>query len=176
MPGVQIHQVLSSRADAGGLRYAEQAAIPSQTLAPQDFASPQDYGEAVFAACEKSDLVVMGGFLHYLPIPPEFENRVVNIHPSLIPAFCGQGYYGPRVHQAVLEYGAKISGCTAHFVDNEYDHGPVILQRSVPVLDDDSPETLAQRVFQAECEAYPAAILAYAQGKLKVEGRRVVFQ
>ena len=97
----------------------------------------------------------MGGFLKHVLIPADFENRVVNIHPALIPAFCGQGFYGHRVHEAVLDAGAKMSGCTVHFVDNVYDHGPIILQRTVPVLDDDTPDTLAARVFAAECEAYP---------------------
>ena len=98
---------------------------------------------------------------------------MLNIHPALIPAFCGKGFYGHRVHEAVLEYGAKISGCTIHFVDNQYDHGPIILQKIVPVLDDDTPETLAKRVFVAECEAYPEALRLLAAGKIRVEGRRV---
>ncbi|MBC7351484.1 MAG: phosphoribosylglycinamide formyltransferase, partial [Thermogutta sp.] len=102
-----------------------------------------------------------------------FENRVVNIHPALIPAFCGQGFYGLRVHQAVLDYGAKITGCTVHFADNLYDHGPIILQRVVPVLDDDTPETLAARVFAEECKAYPEAITLIAEGRVQVEGRKV---
>ena len=89
---------------------------------------------------------------------------MVNIHPALIPAFCGEGFYGHRVHEAVLEYGAKLSGCTVHFADNQYDHGPVIVQRAVPVLDDDTPETLAARVFEAECEAYPEALRLIAAG------------
>ena len=104
-----------------------------------------------------ADWVVMAGFLTHVLIPPDFENRVLNIHPGLIPAFCGQGFYGHHVHEAVLEYGAKISGCTVHFVDNEYDHGPIILQQVVPVLDDDTPDTWP-RVFDAECEAYPEAL------------------
>ncbi len=115
----------------------------------------------------------MGGFLKQLTIPSDFANRVVNIHPALVPAFCGRGFYGHRVHEAVLEYGAKLSGCTVHFADNQYDHGPVILQKAVPVLDDDTPESLAARVFQAECEAYPEAIQLIADNRVRVEGRRV---
>ena len=98
---------------------------------------------------------------------------MVNIHPALVPAFCGEGYYGHRVHESVLEYGAKLSGCTVHFADNQYDHGPVILQRAVPVLEDDTPDTLAARVFEAECEAYPEAIRLIAAGRVTVEGRCV---
>jgi phosphoribosylglycinamide formyltransferase-1 len=115
----------------------------------------------------------MGGFLKRLDIPADFANRVVNIHPGLIPAFCGKGFYGHHVHEAVLEYGAKLSGCTVHFADNQYDHGPVILQKAVPVENDDTPETLAARVFEAECEAYPEAIQLIAEGRVKLEGRIV---
>jgi folate-dependent phosphoribosylglycinamide formyltransferase PurN len=98
----------------------------------------------------------------------------MNIHPALIPAFCGAGFYGHHVHQSVLDYGCKVSGCTVHFADNQYDHGPIILQRTVPVLDDDTAETLAHRVFEQECEAYPEAIRLFASGRLQVVGRRVV--
>jgi len=115
----------------------------------------------------------MAGFLQLLTIPEDFQLRVMNIHPSLIPAFCGKGFYGHHVHEAVLEAGVKITGCTVHFADNQYDHGPIILQRAVPVLDDDTPESLAQRVFEAEKEAYPEAIRLFAQGRLVVTGRRV---
>ena len=118
-------------------------------------------------------LVVMGGFLKHVLVPPDFENRVTNIHPGLIPAFCGQGFYGLHVHQSVLEYGVKVSGCTIHFVDNQYDHGPIILQRVVPVLDDDTPHSLAARVFEAECEAYPQVLQWIAEGRVHVAGRRV---
>jgi len=97
----------------------------------------------------------------------------MNIHPGLIPAFCGHHYYGNKVHEAVINYGAKVSGCTVHFADNVYDNGPIIIQRAVPVLDDDTPHTLAARVFQEECEAYPEAIRLFAAGRLKTEGRRV---
>ena len=137
--------------------------------------TPEAYSEAVFGACRaaNADWVIMGGYLTHVLIPADFDNRVLNIHPALIPAFCGKGFYGHRVHEAVLEYGAKISGCTVHFVDNEYDHGPIILQRVVPVLDDDTPETLARRVFAAECEAYPEAIRLISGGRIKLAGRRV---
>ena len=99
--------------------------------------------------------------------------RVMNIHPALIPAFCGKGFYGHRVHEAALESGVKVSGCTVHFADNQYDHGPIILQPTVPVLDDDTPDSLANRVFELECDAYPEAIRLFAQKRLQIEGRRV---
>lgn len=171
----EVRQVISSRSDAAGLEYARSAGIPHEVIRRRDFPNAEAHRDAVFERCRaaKADLVVMGGYLEHLLIPPDFENRVVNIHPSLIPAFCGKGFYGRRVHEAVLEYGAKISGCTVHFVDNDYDHGPIILQRSVAVLDDDTAESLAARVFAEECQALPEALRLYAEGRLRVEGRIV---
>jgi phosphoribosylglycinamide formyltransferase-1 len=171
----RIDLVISSRPDAGGLAFASQANLESRVLRPRDFASAQQFSEAIFSACREREvqIVAMGGFLHHIPVPPDFENRVTNIHPSLVPAFCGKGLYGLRVHQAVIDYGAKVSGCTVHFVDNEYDHGPIILQRTVPVYDDDTPESLAARVFEQECEAYPTALQQIAEDRLTVTGRKV---
>ena len=111
--------------------------------------------------------------MQLIEVPNDFLGRVMNIHPALIPAFCGKGHYGHHVHEAVLAYGAKVSGCTVHFVDNQYDHGAVILQRSVPVLDTDTADTLAARVFKEECEAYPEAIRLFAEKRLQIDGRRV---
>jgi folate-dependent phosphoribosylglycinamide formyltransferase PurN len=118
-------------------------------------------------------LIALAGFMHKFCVAPHYRGRVINIHPSLIPAFCGQGYYGLRVHRAALAYGVKVSGCTVHFVDEEYDHGPIILQRVVPVLDDDTPEDLAQRVAVEERKAYPEAIQLFAEGRLQVQDRWV---
>jgi phosphoribosylglycinamide formyltransferase-1 len=172
---VDFGLVISSNPKAGGLAFASAASIPQVTIQQRDFGSAEAYGDALFTAIRGADagLVVMGGFVKYLPMASDFVNRVVNIHPSLIPAFCGKGYYGSRVHEAVLAYGAKVSGCTVHFVDEEFDHGPIILQRVVPVRHDDTVETLASRVFAAECEALPEAITAYAEGRLRIEGRVV---
>ena len=172
----QVLCVVSSNPNAGGLRFAETAGIPIDIIERRQFGSIEDFSAAVFDACRSAapDLVVMGGFLKLLVIPADFENRVLNIHPALIPAFAGKGFYGHRVHEAVLECGAKLSGCTVHFVDNRYDHGPILLQRSVPVLDDDTPESLATRVFEAECAAYPDALRLIAEGRVEIKGRRVV--
>ena len=115
----------------------------------------------------------MGGYLEHLLIPDAFANRVINIHPSLIPAFSGKGFYGMRVHQAVLDYGAKITGCTAHFVDNEYDHGPIIAQRSVQVRAEDTAESLQRRVFEKECELLPEVLQAASDGRIEITGRSV---
>ncbi|HEY4761259.1 MAG TPA: phosphoribosylglycinamide formyltransferase [Thermoguttaceae bacterium] len=170
-----ISLVISSSPKAGGLRFAQDAHIPNLVLEYKYFPDQEAFSRELFDHCRTADvdLVVMGGFLKQLTIPADYAHRVVNIHPALIPAFCGHGFYGHRVHEAVLEYGAKVSGCTVHFADNQYDHGPVILQKVVPVLDDDTPEVLAARVFQAECEAYPEAIQLIADGRVQVDGRRV---
>jgi phosphoribosylglycinamide formyltransferase-1 len=115
----------------------------------------------------------MGGFLKHVRIPPDFENRVLNIHPSLIPAHCGKGMYGMKVHEAVLAAGETVTGCTVHFVDDEYDHGPIILQRQVPVLPGDTPQSLQARVFAAECQAYPEALRLIAAGRVRVRAGQV---
>ncbi len=122
------------------------------------------------------DLAVMAGWIKFLEIPPEWTNRVMNIHPSLLPSFGGKGMYGHHVHDAVIASGVKVSGCTVHFVDNEYDHGPIILQKTVPVHDDDTSETLAAKVFDQEKVAYRQAINLFAAQKLKVIGRKVIFK
>jgi phosphoribosylglycinamide formyltransferase 1 len=172
---VDIALVVSSTPTARGLQFARDARIPEAVIERKNFGSQDDFSRAIFDHCRRvrANLVVMAGFLKRVTIPEDFANRVVNIHPALVPAFCGDGYYGHRVHEAVLEYGAKLSGCTVHFADNQYDHGPVILQKAVPVLDDDTPETLAARVFEAECEAYPEALRLIAAGRVTVDGRRV---
>lgn len=172
----RIELVISSNSKARGLEFAKQYDVPSAVIQRRDYLNRADFSEAVFQRCRETELhlAAMGGFLELVAIPPDFENRVMNIHPALIPAFCGKGYYGSGVHRAVLDYGCKVTGCTAHFVDNQYDHGPVILQQAVPVQDDDTPETLASRVFEAECELYPRAIQLFAEGKLRVEGRKVI--
>ncbi len=171
----QVCLVISSSPTARGIDYAQRTGIPYLVLERKAFDGDEPFSQAVFGPCRQAsvDVVVLGGFLKRLVIPEDFTGRVTNIHPALVPAFCGKGFYGHHVHEAVLEYGAKLSGCTVHFADNQYDHGPVILQRAVPVLDDDTPDTLAARVFEAECEAYPEALQLIAQGRVCLEGRRV---
>ena len=172
---LDIRLVISSHANAKGLHFAAEAGITTQVVRLRDAASEEAFSQSIFDACREAgvQLVVMGGFLKHLLIPSDFENRVTNIHPGLIPAFCGKGFYGLRVHESALEYGVKVSGCTIHFVDNQYDHGPIILQQVVPVLEHDTPHDLAARVFEAECEAYPQALQWIAEGRVQVEGRRV---
>jgi formyltetrahydrofolate-dependent phosphoribosylglycinamide formyltransferase len=172
---VEIGLVISSTPSARGLQFAEMSSIPIAVLERKDFASEAEYNREVFERCRQAEVAVvaLAGFIKRLTIPKDFENRVINIHPSLVPSFAGKGYYGHRVHEAVLEYGVKLTGCTVHFVDNEYDHGPVILQKAVPVLDGDTLDSLETRVFAAECEAYPEALQLIAEGRISVEGRHV---
>jgi phosphoribosylglycinamide formyltransferase 1 len=171
----KVNLVVSSSAEALGLERGKRAGIATAVVERKEFSSREDFSHRVFNLCREAgvDLVCLAGFLQLLVIPDDFNQRVLNIHPSLIPAFCGKGYYGHRVHEAVLAYGAKVTGCTVHFADNQYDHGPILLQRPVPVLNDDTPDTLAARVFAQECEAYPEAIRLIAEGRIRVEGRRV---
>ena len=173
---VDFRMVISSRATAAGLEFARAANIEHQTISRRTFGAPEQHSQSIFELFRKRgvELVVMGGYLEHLLIPNDFENRVINIHPSLIPAFSGHGFYGLRVHQAVLDYGAKLSGCTVHFVDNQFDHGPIIAQRACHVLSDDTAETLQARVFELECQLYPETISAIAAGRVNVMNRRVI--
>jgi phosphoribosylglycinamide formyltransferase-1 len=162
-----IVQVISDQTTAYGLIRARESNLPTAVVSRKECASPEEFSRRIFELVRQSgaDLVCMAGFLQLLPIPDDFRGRVMNIHPALLPAFGGKGMYGRRVHEAVLAAGAKTSGCTVHFADNEYDHGPIIVQRTVSVLKDDTPETLAARVFEQECAAYPEAIRMFAEGR-----------
>jgi phosphoribosylglycinamide formyltransferase-1 len=173
--GGQLVGVVSSRADAFGVERARRAGLPVTVVERANrphgrFAA--EVWEAVRAFTP--DLVCFAGWLHLLPIAADFRLKVLNIHPALLPAFGGKGMYGRRVHEAVLAYGAKVSGCTVHFADDTYDTGPILVQKCVPVEEGDDPDALAVRVFAAECEAYPEAIGLIAAGRVRVEGRRVV--
>lgn len=172
----EVSMVIASRADCGGVAKARAAGLDCAVVERRQFASVAEFSKAVFDNCRSArvDLVTLAGFLSLIEVPDDFRWRVMNIHPALIPAFCGQGFYGHHVHEAVLARGAKVSGCTVHFADNHYDHGPIILQRCVSVLDDDTPDSLAARVFAAECAAYPEAVRLYAAGRLQAAAGRIV--
>ena len=167
--------VISSRSGVYGLERARQHNIPTATVLRKAFEDSQQFSDAIWEEVRAYpvDLVVLAGFMSLLHVPEDFKHRILNVHPALIPAFCGKGMYGHHVHEAVLAYGAKISGATVHFVDNEYDHGPIVLQKATPVLEDDTPDTLAERVQATEREIYPQAIQWFSEGRLLVEGRRV---
>lgn len=171
----EVAVVIASREGVAGIERAREAGLPCEVIARKQFDSVESFSTAIFDRCRAAqvDLVTLAGFLSLIRISPDFERRVLNIHPALIPAFCGQGFHGHHVHEAVLARGVKLSGCTVHFADNEYDHGPIIVQRAVPVLEGDTPDTLAARVFEAECDAYPEAIRLFADGRLKIEGGRL---
>jgi phosphoribosylglycinamide formyltransferase-1 len=171
----RIVVVLASRADAGGLERARQAGICAVAVPRKDFPDVDRFNDALHAELDQHafDLIVLAGFLSAFQLRQRYAGRVMNIHPALIPAFCGKGLYGEKVHRAVLAAGVKVSGCTVHFADEQYDHGPIILQGTVPVLDDDTPQTLAARVHAVENELYPQAIGLWAGDRLEVRGRRV---
>lgn len=171
----EVVQVIASRPGIRAIERSQQANIPVAVVTRKG-QTLEAFSAAVFAPIreQRADLVILGGFLSLLQIPDDYAGRVINIHPALIPAFCGHGYHGEAVHTAAIETGVKLSGCTVHFADQTYDTGPIILQRAVPVLDDDTPDTLAARVFGAECEALPEAIALYADGRLVQQGRRIL--
>ena len=175
----QILGVLSNNPGAGALDRARSRGIPGIVMSPKEYGDREAFNEAFTAKmCELApDLVVLAGFL--VKIPPQmvsrFGDRIVNIHPSLIPAFCGVGYYGLKVHEKVLERGAKVTGATVHFVNDGMDEGPIISQKAVAVEEDDTPQTLQRRVMeQAEWILLPRAIDDIANGRIVVAGGRVV--
>ncbi|MEM6979213.1 MAG: phosphoribosylglycinamide formyltransferase [Planctomycetota bacterium] len=170
---LDIRLVISSRPDVRGVCIAEEAGITTQVIQKRDFDSAEAFCDAMFDPVRqcRAMYVVMAGYLCHVLIPNDFTDRVINIHPSLLPAFGGQGMFGRHVHQAVLDRGVRISGCTVHFVDDIYDHGQIIHQRSCRVLDDDTPDTLAKRVFEQECQALPEAIAMLPRLVLDAPGR-----
>jgi phosphoribosylglycinamide formyltransferase 1 len=167
-----IAGVVSSRANVLGVERATRAGIPVRMVSAR---SPR-FADEVWSAvrCFKPDLVCFAGWLHLVPIPDDFRHKVLNIHPALLPAFGGRGMYGRRVHEAVLAAGVNESGCTVHFADDTYDTGPILIQKRVPVKEGDDADTLAARVFEAECEAYPEAIELIASGRVRLVGSEVV--
>ena len=167
----RIEVVISSRADAKGVERTRQAGLQT-TVIDRKRVSDEAFQRRITEAVAGVDLVCMAGFLSLWQIPEAFRYRVMNIHPALLPEFGGYGMYGRRVHEAVLAAGRKVSGCTVHICDNEYDHGPIILQREVPVLPEDSVDTLAARVFEQECIAYPEAIRRFINGEIKTGNDR----
>ena len=169
-----VEIVISSRGSAAGIARAERAGIPVEVIPPHALGREEFY-DKISKTLDQADidLVCMCGYVRFWRIPDRYSGRVMNIHPALLPKFGGKGFYGQTVHRAVLQAGDKTSGCTVHFVDNAYDHGPIILQRSVDVTPDDSVESLAERVFHQEKIAYPDGIQLYAEDRLCIEQGRV---
>ncbi len=174
----EIKVLVSNKKSAGALAIATQNGIPSVHLSFKAFALPNEYGSELIKVFSKYDVnfAVLAGYLKYLT--PEFisnyQNKILNIHPALLPSFGGNGMFGNHVHVAVLKRGCKVSGATVHIVDEIYDHGPIILQKSVPVLDDDTEKTLAARVLKVEHEIFPKALQLFAENRVRLDGNRAI--
>ncbi|ARN55793.1 phosphoribosylglycinamide formyltransferase [Sedimentisphaera salicampi] len=167
----EIAAAVSSRTNCKGNKRAEKLGLTPEIIRPRDYADVDKFSGKIDDLLREReiDLAVQAGWLCYWKIPSGYENRVMNIHPALLPSFGGKGMWGHHVHEAVLKRGCKVSGCTVHFCSNEYDAGPIILQRTCPVFAYDSPETLADRVFEQERIAYPEAIELFCENRLTVQ-------
>lgn len=177
----EIKVVISNNKNAYALERAAKAEIPAKALSPKDFTDREAFNDALLQALidSEADLVVLAGCLVVIPpkIVEHFRNRIINIHPSLIPSFCGKDYYGLKVHEGVLNRGVKVTGATVHFVDDGTDTGPIILQKAVEVHQDDTPKSLQLRVMEeAEWVIMPRAIDLIANGKVKVEGGKALIE
>jgi len=171
----EVALVIASNTKAGGLRRAERRGIPALAVPRRAFASNAAFNDALHAELgnHEIDLALLLGFLSVFELRGKYDGRTINVHPALIPAFCGPGMYGHHVHEAVLAAGVKVSGATVHFADDHYDTGPIILQEAVPVQGDDTPESLAARVQEVERRLVPEAIRLFAAGRLAIDGRKV---
>jgi phosphoribosylglycinamide formyltransferase-1 len=171
----RVEVVVSSRAQAPGLERARRRGIEAIAVPRKRHPEVKEFNDAIHAALEPHDLdlVLSLGFLSPFELRGRYEGRAMNVHPALIPAFSGEGFYGRRVFEAVLESGVKLTGATVHFVDEEYDHGPIILQEAVPVLGDDTVESLTERVQAVERRLVPEAVRLFAAGRLDIQGRHV---
>ncbi len=168
---------VSNTADAGALDRAERHDVPTAVVDPDAFDTPEDFGDALMDRLAAQDVtfVALAGYMRKIPpnVVDAYRGRMTNIHPALLPAFGGKGMYGMRVHRAVIDYGVHWSGATVHLVDEQYDHGPVVLQEPVPVYADDTPDALAARVLDVEHRLYPEALRLFAQDRVRVDGRTV---
>ncbi len=171
----EVKLVISDR-DCEAIKNSTSAGIQTAVTDPTEFINESEYGSVLVRDLEKHgcDFIVLAGFLKRIPniVVNRFANRIINVHPALLPSFGGKGMYGKRVHEAVLEYGCKVSGATVHIVDTEYDHGPVLVQKCTPVYDEDTPDSLAFRIHQIEYEVLPEAIKLFEEGKVKINGRK----
>jgi len=172
----RIKCVLSTKEEARGLLFAEDAGIPAIVVPRKKHKDIGEFSELVTESLHafSPELLVFGGFLSLYRFPPEYRHKIINTHPALLPSFGGKGMYGDHVHEAVLKAGCKVSGCTVHFVDEEYDCGPIIAQRAVPVLEDDTVDTLGERVRAAERELYPEVINWFAEGRVSIDAGGLV--
>jgi phosphoribosylglycinamide formyltransferase-1 len=174
LPGVSVEVVISSSKKAYALERAKNYNIPTVVISKKDYNTPEQFAEALYSRLVgyQVDLIVLAGYLLILPLKiiKHYKNRIINVHPSLIPSFCGAGYYGLKVHEAALSRGVKLTGATVHFVDEGTDTGPIILQKAVPVKSDDTPETLQKRVMEeAEWIILPEAVKLISENRVRVE-------
>ncbi len=177
-PNARIKKVISNNKNAYALTRAKEHGIEAECVSPKDFSDRVEFNQALLRAVEEAtpDLIVLAGFLVVIPgeMIQKYENKIINIHPSLIPSFCGTGYYGLKVHEGALKRGVKVTGATVHFVDDGTDTGPIILQKPVMVEDDDTPETLQKRVMvEAEWQILPEAIKLISEGRVSVKNGKV---
>lgn len=176
----RVSVVISDRAGAFALERAKKHGIPTVVVSKKMYPEKEAANAALLAALDaaKPDLIVLAGYIPILDaeIVRAYSNRIINIHPALIPSFCGKGYYGHRVHEAAIAYGVKVSGATVHFVDEGTDTGPIIFQECVNVEDDDDAETLAKRVLEVEHRLLPKAVKLFLEGRISVSGRRVTIR
>lgn len=178
LTGGEIVAVISSKEGAYALERAAQAGVPGEVVPRRDYPDHRAYSLTLLERCRawKADLIILAGFMHILTeeFVNAFENAILNVHPALIPSFCGEGFYGLRVHERALEYGVKVTGATVHFVTAEPDGGPIVAQKAVAIWEDDTPQTLQRRVMEeAEWKLLPQAAALFCQGRLRVEGRQV---
>ena len=173
----RVTVLVSNKADAGAFEIARVQNIPAVQINQTMFSSEDVFAQKILDVLRghQTDLIALAGYLKRIPsrVVHEFRNRIVNVHPALLPAFGGAGMYGHHVHEAVLAYGAKISGATVHIVDEEYDHGPIVMQKAIEVADGETPESLAAKVLVIEHELYPTALKAFAEKRIRIEGNRV---
>jgi phosphoribosylglycinamide formyltransferase-1 len=172
----QIVVLISNKSDAGAMEIARAHNIPTQHLSQKMFSSEEALAKAMLEVLgrKRADFIVLAGYLKKIPsqVIREYRNRILNIHPALLPLFGGDGMYGHHVHESVLASGEKISGATVHLVDEEYDHGPIVMQKTVDIVPEETPDSLAAKVLKVEHEIFPLALKAFAEGRVKVEGRK----
>ena len=173
----EVSVVVTNQPACKGRSRSEDAGLPTFVQRRSDFSSLAEYSGAIFNVMQQHDvdLVIMAGFLSMLQIPEKYQHQVLNIHPSLIPSFCGKGMYGHHVHEAVKARGVKFSGCTVHFANNQYDEGPIVLQRPVAIPDHSTVDEIAALVFEQEQVAYPEAIRRVTSGRFEVAGRSTIY-
>ena len=177
---VEFVLLITDRPGIGAIEKAEAADVPVAVLSPGDYASEDAFAEALLdvLARHETEFIALAGYLRKIPaaVVRAYRHRMLNVHPALLPAFGGKGFYGQRIHEAVLAHGCRVTGATVHLVDDEYDTGPIVLQEAVPVEQNDTPHSLASRVLRTEHRLYPQALQLFAEGRVHIEGRRVFIE